>query len=238
MSSMPFKKGNKLWDNPNAKKNWFRKGDRLDKRTGKLINCKVCEKEFYVQIFDLDNRKYCSSQCYWKDKKGKIPSYIIPLFNECLECRNKFRTFPGLMKKGKRFCSKKCFDIYQTGKPNGRAGIALTHLRGENASNWQGGKTQESQRIRGLIEYKLWRTEVYKRDNWICRKCNRRGGKLNADHIKPFALYPELRFDIDNGRTLCWDCHRKTNTFGGKTSKIISLKKGAVRTPNIAAQNT
>ena len=35
------------------------------------------------------------------------------------------------------------------------------------------------------------------------------GSKLNADHIKPFSLYPELRLIVENGRTLCVDCHKK-----------------------------
>lgn len=37
---------------------------------------------------------------------------------------------------------------------------------------------------------------------------------LHADNIKPFALYPELRFEVTNGRTLCIPCHKKTGTYG------------------------
>lgn len=77
---------------------------------------------------------------------------------------------------------------------------------------WRGGKVShypELERIRKSQEYKIWRNAVYERDNWTCIWCKKRGGKLNADHIKPFSLFPELRFAIDNGRTLCINCHRK-----------------------------
>ena len=83
--------------------------------------------------------------------------------------------------------------------------------------------TTENERIRSGIDYKIWRHAVFTRDNWTCQICFNRGGKLNADHIKPFALYPELRLAIDNGRTLCKDCHKNTPTYGGK---IHALKKG------------
>lgn len=68
------------------------------------------------------------------------------------------------------------------------------------------------------MDYKLWREAVFKRDNYTCRFCKRpKGGNLQADHIKPFAIYPELRLSIDNGRTLCGECHKKTDTFGWAT---------------------
>ena len=80
----------------------------------------------------------------------------------------------------------------------------------------KGGITPINMKIRSSREYKLWRKAVFERDNYTCRFCGGVGVKLNADHIKPFALFPELRFAIDNGRTLCEDCHRKTDTWGGR----------------------
>lgn len=95
--------------------------------------------------------------------------------------------------------------------------------KGKNHPNWKGGINSINDTIRKSLHYKLWRESVFKRDNWTCIWCgdnNHKGRnktiKLNADHIKPFALYPELRFAIDNGRTLCIPCHKKTETFAGR----------------------
>lgn len=85
--------------------------------------------------------------------------------------------------------------------------------KGELGANWQGGKTPANTKIRNSPEYKLWREAVFKRDGFMCVWCGEKGGILNADHIKPFSLFPELRLAIDNGRTLCIDCHKKTNTY-------------------------
>jgi predicted restriction endonuclease len=97
----------------------------------------------------------------------------------------------------------------------------LVNISGENASNWQGGISTENEIMRKRKEYRLWREAVFSRDNWECQECHDRSREghpviLNADHIKPFALFPELRFAIDNGITLCESCHRKTPTFGCK----------------------
>lgn len=100
------------------------------------------------------------------------------------------------------------------GKPAWNKGLR-GYGGGEKHWNWQGGKTVFIQKLRNSLEYKLWRTAVFQRDSYTCIWCgDSRGGNLNADHIKPFADYPELRFAIDNGRTLCIDCHKTTDTYG------------------------
>lgn len=97
--------------------------------------------------------------------------------------------------------------------------------RGSDHYNWKGGVTTEHETARKSMSYKRWRREVYERDNHTCVLCGEKGtGKnLNADHIKPFSLFPDLRFDVDNGRTLCVTCHKKTPTYGSKLQKNIHL---------------
>lgn len=63
-----------------------------------------------------------------------------------------------------------------------------------------------------------WRIKVLQRDGNRCVLCGS-DTDLEADHIKPWALYPDLRFDPDNGRTLCRPCHIKTPTFGRGTRR-------------------
>lgn len=96
--------------------------------------------------------------------------------------------------------------------------------RGEKSHLWRGGKTEENKKIRRSLEYRLWRDAVFIRDNYTCVFCGNRGGKLDPDHIKPFSLFPELRFAIDNGRTLCRECHKKTDTYG-KNIKVNAIKE-------------
>jgi len=87
-----------------------------------------------------------------------------------------------------------------------------THYGKDNV-NWKGGITPENEKIRKSIEFRLWRESVFARDNWICRNCLKRGGKLHPHHILPFAKFPELRFAINNGITLCKECHKKTDSY-------------------------
>ena len=84
---------------------------------------------------------------------------------------------------------------------------------------WKGGISSVNELIRKSFEYKLWRKAVFERDNYTCIWCGRKDKTIKADHIKRFADYPELRFAIDNGRTLCDKCHKTTDTYG------VNIKK-------------
>lgn len=98
---------------------------------------------------------------------------------------------------------------------------------GKKASNWKGGISELAHCIRTSEKYKIWRNEVFKRDNWTCRFCGGKGNEKNVDHIKQFAIIlkennittiedamncKEL-WDMSNGRTLCISCHKKTDTY-------------------------
>lgn len=96
--------------------------------------------------------------------------------------------------------------------------IALSKV-GEKSNFWKGGvflkNYNERKLLMASVEYKLWRKDVFTRDNFTCVLCGRVGSHLNADHIKPFSKFPKLRLDVNNGRTLCKWCHLKTDTYGG-----------------------
>lgn len=84
-------------------------------------------------------------------------------------------------------------------------------LRGADHWNWKGGITDASKLERTTGRYAAWRKAVFARDNYTCQECGQRGYKLNAHHIKSWADYPDLRFELSNGVTLCEDCHERVH---------------------------
>lgn len=95
----------------------------------------------------------------------------------------------------------------------------LASRSGSQNANWKGGRKTAGAKIRASDKYKLWRKAVFERDNFTCISCRQIGGELHADHIKPFAYYPRLRFALSNGRTLCKPCHEKTDTYQWRVFK-------------------
>lgn len=115
---------------------------------------------------------------------------------------------------GRKFCNHKCYAIWRS-----------KNLIGEKAPNYVHGKCNDNLLFRASKEFKAWRKSVFKRDNYTCQKCGSKStGNLEAHHIKDFALYPELRLDINNGLSLCKDCHRKTDNYGFKKSNSKTNK--------------
>lgn len=112
-------------------------------------------------------------------------------------------------------------------------GKKRTNMCGEKNWNWKGGITEENERIRHSVEYIAWRKEVWKRDNWACRDCGKKckNKDIVAHHLKLFSCFPELRFSVDNGITLCRSCHarlHKTMGIGGTQNGTITIKDGLI----------
>lgn len=152
--------------------------------------------------FITENRKSWANHNRHGCPKKKI--------GECIICSGDIMKKHMTKSQAKYFCSRKCYGDWRS-----------VNMRGVNAPNYVHGKCSENLRFRASREYKTWRISVFTRDNFTCVLCGAdKGGNLEADHIKDFALYPEERLNIDNGRTLCKSCHKKTDNYGFKKSNV------------------
>ena len=109
---------------------------------------------------------------------------------------------------------------------------------GNKSNLWKGGISKISALIRGCFQYRQWRSDVFTRDNFICQECGIKSGCghtviFQAHHIKSQseileeyqiksieeALTCEELWNINNGVTLCLDCHKLTDTYAGRNRK-------------------
>ena len=95
--------------------------------------------------------------------------------------------------------------------------------KGDKNWNWKGGVESENRRIRKSYQFKHWSKSVFERDDFTCQECGVRGGNLNPHHILPFADFPEFRFYIGNGVTLCRKHHYDNHK--GKKEKFFPWLK-------------
>ena len=162
---------------------------------------------------------------------------------ECLQCKS---TIVLKIKRDidrKNFCNRSCMGSYYGKRriEHVKSMIKLSQTPEANSKKSHKGekhprfikdrtKLKSKRPRKEQIEF---RNKVFERDNYTCQICFKYGEKLQADHIKPYCAYPELKDDINNGRTLCVDCHKKTDTYGAKAywkmkrgeyDKIISSK--------------
>lgn len=88
---------------------------------------------------------------------------------------------------------------------------------GEKHWNWKGGISDPKNRLRQSSEYFAWRDAVFRRDNWTCQGCDKRGGILRAHHLILFSVVlrlpeemkKELLWAVENGMTVCDPCHKE-----------------------------
>ena len=192
---------------------------------GKKINtkCKRCGKDFtYYECLSFG--KYCTRECSRLSPEKSAHRKGIKFSDEY-----------------RKKISEKMKEQYRTGIRKVHPGFAVAnkkrpHLSGDKSPLWRGGLTPLRKKIRGSMEYRIWRESVFKRDDFKCVKCGISGSKspLNADHIIPFSVllrefaigsidYESL-FDTDNGQTLCVPCHKQTSTYNSGAKRCIEKK--------------
>jgi 5-methylcytosine-specific restriction endonuclease McrA len=120
----------------------------------------------------------------------------------------------------------------------------------ENNAMWLGGITLLSFQIRNLLKYRQWRSDVFTRDNFICQGCGKSHCYFEAHHIKMFslimkenniksieeALLCEELWNINNGVTLCEDCHKIENRKQQLGNKYAIKNTNAIA--NVKSLNT
>jgi len=202
-------------------------------KTKQTKNCIVCKKEFEKpivcsqKVWDTQ-RKNCSKKCqnlYWVGKPNGRKKHgsknSVPAWNKGIPQTEEVKK--KLSDKLKIIAKEKGFGKWMTGKKlstetrQKQRESNLERIQKGTHNFYIDGRTPERMVIRHSLNYRLWREAVFKRDDFTCKECKQRGGYIEAHHIKPFALFPELRFAIDNGVTLCTFCHAKVDIFRART---------------------
>ena len=127
----------------------------------------------------------------------------VRVMKQCKNCGIDFSIFKSW--EDKRFtCSKKCGNKILSERVAWNKGMK-GFLAGENHYKWKKDRdTLAKRQERNDMAYKEWRRVVWTRDNWKCRIGNKDcNGRLEAHHILGWTAFPELRYDINNGITLC-----------------------------------
>lgn len=208
-------------------------------------NCSYCESQFTTlshgrfDVYKFKITSFCSRKCYFLGRKiWNKGLKMSPDF--CKQISLRMRGKPANPKAIEKMAQKNKGNKYALGNKHSEEAknkIRIAVLKRETSISdwirahpnelhpqWRGGISPKNHLIRKSKRMKLWRISVFERDDYTCIWCKRKGVNLQADHIKPFAYFPELRFEITNGRTLCRECHMKTDTYMGRARKNYAPK--------------
>lgn len=176
-------------------------------RRGKVFQCDNCGKDTYKSQTFIKNYKsrFCSQVCHlelMKKQSFRRNCEICGKVFFCQPCQIKYRN--------RQTCSIEC------------RGRMKTKLAEQRRLTQPPTKHALDRRIRYSKKMEEWRIAIFKRDDFTCQFCRVRGTYLEADHIKPFAYFPELRFELSNGRTLCRPCHDTTKISAKKMREMYA----------------
>ncbi len=131
--------------------------------------------------------------------------------------------------RGRTTGRKPSIKFVEAGKST-RYNSSSPRLRGEKHPNWKGGLSPARQKEYGNPEYLSFVKVVLERDNYTCQSCGAKNGngytvQLEAHHKTPYGERPDLRYDTDNGITLCFDCHNLTKSSRPKTVDFVPKER-------------
>jgi endogenous inhibitor of DNA gyrase (YacG/DUF329 family) len=203
------------------------------------ITCKICKKIFSVQRNESRKRKFCSRKCLSISNIGHIPwNKGLKGFMAGRIVSEETRKKQSIALKGRIISEeqRKIMSIANRGKRRSVAtefkkgltpwnkGKAFPQVSGSNNHAWKGGITKLVEKLRKIRHNDEWKRCIFKRDDYTCCLCNKkRGSELNAHHVYPFhkilesnniktvqdAISCKELWDMDNGITLCKECHKK-----------------------------
>lgn len=196
--------------------------------TDEKKKCKVCKKIFSpkkgVSKQQWNKSFWCSRKCYSISSKGRKFSeqHKIKIGKSNLgkivteEVKQKIAN----SNKGKIRTKEMLERLSKAhlGQVAWNKGKKYKQISGEKHPQWKGGVSKGYKTGYYSLEYKIWRKNVFERDGFLCQNCGK-DGYITAHHIKSFAHYPELRFEVSNGVTLCEECHKKTDNYKGRANK-------------------
>jgi len=154
----------------------------------------------------------------WNKGVRKI-SFITKICIQCYSCFERGENMGDKQWLNQKFCSKSCKSIgnkHRQGTKHSietRKKMSTAHPKGELSPYWIKDRSKlkrfnDAAKDRRSYAYSDWRKQVYKRDGFKCRINNENCcGKIQAHHILSFTSYPELRYSLNNGITLCLAHH-------------------------------
>ncbi len=184
----------------------------------KTYFCNQCHTEFNCKYRRVGTPKYCSQKCNGESKARKRENATK---HYCVVCNNKIDTYK--VRYIKKTCSKLCLaslkrqkTVWNKGLIGYKAGFNHhwfgSNKSGSNNPAWKGGERKQKEKKHLCSKYKKWAFEVKTRDFWQCKIQNQDcHGRLEAHHILPWRDYPELRYQVNNGITLCQYHHPRAH---------------------------